>query len=137
MSDEEKELEKIRQKEMKELQKAIKKITASEHVVTLTDSTFDTTIKNASKPILVDFWAEWCMPCRMMAPVVEELARDYAGKAIFAKINVDENCETAERFYVTSIPFFILFKNGQPVEQILGAVGRKPLEEAIKKHLTT
>jgi len=137
MSDEEKELEKIRQKEMKELQKAIKKITASEHVVTLTDSTFDTTIKNASKPILVDFWAEWCMPCRMMAPVVEELARDYAGKAVFAKINVDENCETAERFNVVSIPFFIIFKNGQPVEQILGAVGRKPLEEAIKKQLKT
>lgn len=132
---EDEELEKIRQKEMKELQKAIKKITVSEHAVTLTDSTFEATIENASMPVLVDFWAAWCMPCRMMAPIIEELARDYDGKAMFAKINVDENCETAERFCITSIPFFIIFKNGQPVEQILGAVGRKPLEEAIKKHL--
>mgnify|MGYP001060483745 CR=1 FL=1 len=108
----EEELEKIRQKEIDELQRAIKKITASEEVVTLTDSTFDATIRNASVPILVDFWAEWCMPCRMMAPVIEELAHDYAGKAMFAKINVDENCETAERFCITSIPFFIIFKNG-------------------------
>jgi len=110
---------------------------ASEKVMMLTDSTFGTTINNASAPILVDFWAEWCMPCRMMAPVIEELARDYAGKAVFAKINVDENPETAMRFNIVSIPFFIIFKNGQPVEQILGAVGRKPLEEAIKKQLKT
>lgn len=67
--------------------------------------------------------------------LIEELAQDYAGKALFAKINVDENCETAGRFNIVSIPFFIVFKNGQPVEQILGAVGRKPLEEAIKKQL--
>lgn len=134
---EDEELEKIRQKEMKELQRAIKKITVSEHVVTLTDSTFEATINDTSMPILVDFWADWCMPCRMMAPVLKELAHDYAGKAVFAKINVDENCETAERFNIVSIPFFIIFKNGQPVEKILGAVGRKPLEDAIRKHLKT
>jgi thioredoxin 1 len=130
------ELEKIRQKKLSQLRKS-KEAPASENVVAVTDSTFDATIKNASIPVLVDFWAEWCMPCRMMAPVIAELAHDYAGKAMFAKINVDENPETAERFNVASIPFFIVFKNGQPVEQILGAVGRKPLEEAIKKHLAT
>lgn len=132
----EEELEKIRQKKLSQLRKS-KETKVSEGVVTLTDSTFNTAISNASKPILVDFWAAWCMPCRMMAPVIEGLARDYAGKAVFAKINVDENCETAERFNVVSIPFFIIFKNGQPIEQILGTVGRKPLEEAIKKHLAT
>jgi len=131
------ELEKIRQKKLSQLLKEGKETTASKGVVALTDSTFDTTINNASQPILVDFWAEWCMPCRIMAPVIEELAHDYAGKAKFAKINVDENLETAERFCITSIPFFIMFKNGKPVEQILGACGRKPLEEAIKKHLAT
>jgi len=131
----EEELEKIKQKKLSQLRKS--KETATKGVVTLTDFTFDATIKNASLPILIDFWAEWCMPCRMMAPVIEELAHDYAGKAMFAKINVDENCETAERFNIVSIPFFIIFKNGQPVEKILGAVGRKPLEDAIRKHLAT
>jgi len=133
----EEELEKIRQKKQKQLLGKSKEARASENIVTLTDSTFDTTIGNASLPILVDFWAEWCMPCRMMAPVIEELAHDYAGKALFAKINVDENPETAEHFNIVSIPFFIIFKNGCAVEQILGACGRKPLEEAIKKHLAT
>jgi len=131
----EEELEKIKQKKLSQLRKS--KETATKGVVTLTDFTFDATIKNASLPILIDFWAEWCMPCRMMAPVIEELAHDYAGKAMFAKINVDENCETAERFNIVSIPFFIIFKNGQPVEKILGAVGRKPLEDSIRKHLAT
>jgi thioredoxin 1 len=133
----EEELGKIRQKKLEQLKRKSKETVTSEGVVTLTDSTFDITIKNTSKPVLVDFWAEWCMPCRMMAPAIEELAHDYAGKALFAKINVDENPETAERFNVVSIPFFIVFKNGQPVEQILGAVGRKPLEDAIKKQLKT
>jgi len=131
------ELEKIRQKKLRQLKRKGNEAMTSEGVITLTDSTFDTAIKNTSKPILVDFWAEWCMPCRMMAPIIEELARDYSGKTVFAKINVDENCETAERFNVVSIPSFIIFKNGQPVEQILGACGPKPLEEAIKKHLAT
>jgi thioredoxin 1 len=134
---EDEELEKIKQKKIDQLQRAIRKITASENVVTLTDSTLDKAISNASSPILVDFWAEWCMPCRMMAPVINELAHDYAGKALFAKINVDENPQTSQRFNIVSIPFFVIFKNGQPVEQILGAVGRKPLEEAIKKQLET
>jgi len=133
----EEELEKIRQKKLSQLLRKSKEARASENIVTLTDSTFDTTINNASMPILVDFWAEWCMPCRMMAPVIEELAHDYAGKALLAKINVDENPETSERFTIVSIPFFIIFKNGCAVEHILGAVGRKPLEEAIKKHLAT
>jgi thioredoxin 1 len=133
----EEELKKIRQKKIEQLLKKGKETVTSENIVTLTDSTFNTTISNASLPVLVDFWAEWCMPCRMMAPIIEELAHDYAGKTMFAKINVDENPETTEHFNIVSIPFFIIFRNGQPVEQILGAVGRKPLEEAIKKHLAT
>jgi len=133
MSDEK--LEKIRQKKLDQLLRKNKMAIASENVVTLTDSTFDKAVSNASVPILVDFWADWCMPCRMMAPIIEELAHDYVGKTKFAKINVDENPQTAERFNIVSIPFFIIFKNGCPVEHLLGAIGRKPLEEAIKKHL--
>jgi len=75
------------------------------------------------------------MPCRIMAPVVEELARDYAGKAIFAKLNVDENPEVASRYNIMSIPHFIIFRNGHPAEEIVGAVGRGPLENALKKYL--
>jgi len=132
---EDEELEKIRQKKLSQLSKKTKEAKAPEGVVKLTDANFETTVCNASMPVLVDFWADWCMPCRMMAPVIEELACEYAGKAIFAKINVDENPNTAERFNVASIPFFIIFVHGQPIEHVLGAVGRKPLEDAIKKHL--
>ncbi|RLI41733.1 thioredoxin, partial [Candidatus Bathyarchaeota archaeon] len=96
---------------------------------------FEEFIKNAKLPILVDFWAEWCMPCKIMAPVMEELAQEYAEKAVFAKLNVDENLEVASRYNVMSIPLFIIFKEGRPVERIVGAVGRGPLEEALKKQL--
>ncbi len=106
----------------------------TEGVVVLNDSNFDDTLKTAGLPVLVDFWAEWCFPCRMMAPVVEELARDYAEKAVFAKLNVDENPATASRYGVMSIPLFIIFKDGKPVEKVVGAVGRGPLEDALKKH---
>lgn len=134
MSDD-KEFEKIRQKKRDELLRKDKVTSKTGDVVVLTGSTFDSTVKGASLPVLVDFWADWCMPCRMMVPVIEELACEYVGKAVFAKINVDENPEIAERFNVVNIPFFVIFKNGQPIEQIIGAVGRKPLEEAIKKHM--
>jgi thioredoxin 1 len=129
---EDKELEKMRIKKMKEMMKRKKK---TKGVTPLNSSNFEEFIKNASVPVIVDFWAAWCMPCKIMAPVMEELADDYAEKAIFAKLNIDENLEVANRYNVMSIPLFIIFKQGRPVERIVGAVGRGPLEEAVKKQL--
>jgi len=128
------ELERIRAKKLKEfLEKGEKQ--KREDIVTLTSSSFDKFLENTNLPVLVDFWAEWCMPCRIMAPVMEELARDYAGKAVFARVNVDENPEVASRYAIMSIPHFIIFRNGRPAGRIVGAVGRGPLEEALKKYL--
>lgn len=132
--EEDKELERIRGKKLNELMEKSKKAKTS-GVVTLESSNFDTTIENASKPVLIDFWAGWCMPCKVMAPIIEEMASDLAGKAILAKVNVDENPEISQRFNIVSIPHFIIFMKGKPVERIVGAVGRGPLEEALTKHL--
>ena len=131
---EDEELERIRYRKLKKFM-AESKRTEVKGVITLESSSFDKVVENANMPVLVDFWAEWCMPCRIMAPVMEELARDYAGKAIFAKINVDENPEVSQHFSIMSIPHFIIFKDGKPVERIVGAVGRETLEKSLKKHL--
>jgi len=101
----------------------------------LTDANFNEALASTKKPVLVDFWAAWCGPCRMMAPVVEELARDYTGRAEFAKLNTDENKVTSARFQVMSIPNFIIFVDGRPMEKVVGAVGRQRLEAALRKHL--
>lgn len=132
--EEDKELEKIRSSKLKKMMEESKK-TNVKGVITLESSNFDRTLKDTNTPVLVDFWAGWCMPCIVMAPAIEELARDYAGKATFAKLNVDENPEVSQRYNIMSIPHFIIFKDGKPVERIVGAVGRGPLENALKKHL--
>lgn len=85
---------------------------------------------------LIDFWAEWCGPCKMMAPVLEELKKDYAGKLTIKEVNVDENEEEASRFGVLSIPTYVIMKDGQEVARLIGAVGKGPLEEKIKAHLS-
>ncbi len=131
------ELERIKRKKMEELLKKMKKKEGGKVVdkpVHLTDANFDEAL--AKYPILVvDFWAEWCMPCRMIAPVIEELAREYAGKVVFGKLNVDENPSTAMKFGIMSIPTLIIFKNGKIVDKIIGAVPKEYLKARIDQHL--
>jgi thioredoxin 1 len=97
----------------------------------VTDATFDAEVLQSDKPVLVDFWAEWCGPCRMIAPVVEEMAGEYEGKAKITKLDVDANPQVSMMFGIRSIPTLLIFKNGKIVDQIVGAVP-KPM---LKKHL--
>ena len=130
------ELKKIKERMLREMMTPNKKgILADGSVTELDASSFDTAIANSTKPVLVDFWAGWCMPCNMMKPIFEAMARDYAGKAYFAKVDIDRNPSVAMKFDVMSIPNFIVFNNGRPVDRVVGAVGRPGLESALRKHL--
>ena len=102
---------------------------------TLTDSTFDETIGSASRPVIVDFWAEWCGPCKMIAPILEEIATEQAGKLTVAKLNIDDNPEAARRFDVMSIPTLIVFQDGQPKKKLIGAKGKGQLLEELSEFL--
>lgn len=101
----------------------------------VTDQTFDKEVLQSDQPVLVDFWAAWCGPCRMIAPTVEALAREYAGKAKVAKVNVDENQLIPTQYNIRGIPTLLLFKDGRVQEQLVGAAGRDVIENMIKKHL--
>ena len=100
----------------------------------MTDKNFDDTIKS-NKLVLVDFWASWCGPCRALAPTIEQMAQEYAGKALIAKLNVDENPEKAECFQVFSIPTMVVFKDGCEVERMVGLCAKKNIDDALTKHM--
>ena len=104
------------------------------NAIEVTDDTLATKIEGSEGLAVVDFWATWCAPCRMIAPIVEQLAGDYAGKATVAKLDVDSNQRTAARFNVRSIPTILFFKDGKLVDQVVGAVPRPPLEAKFKEH---
>ena len=108
---------------------------ASENITTITDQNFEGEVLKASQPVLIDFWATWCGPCRAIAPVVEQLAKEYAGKLKVGKVNIDEHPKTPTAYDVRSIPTLLLFKDGKVVGQIVGAVPRPKIEDLIKKAL--
>jgi thioredoxin 1 len=101
---------------------------AGENVVVVTDDNFDSVVVNSGKPAVVDFWAAWCGPCRMIAPHVEALADEYAGKAIVAKLDVDTSRQTAMRFGIQSIPTLLFFKNGTLADRLVGVADRKVIK---------
>ncbi len=108
----------------------------TKQVMTVTDDTFTQTIEESDGLALVDFWAEWCGPCRIVGPVVEELAGDYADKGVkVGKVDVDENPRTASRFGIRSIPSILFFKDGAHVDTVVGAVPKSHLEKKIQEHL--
>ncbi len=103
--------------------------------VEVTDSTFTTEVLNSPIPVVVDFWAVWCGPCKMIAPIVEEIAGEYAGKVKVVKLDVDKNPDTSMKFAIRSIPTVMVFKGGKVVEQVIGAVPKRNLVDKIVPHL--
>jgi thioredoxin 1 len=99
----------------------------ADDIVTLSDATFDETVAGSDTPVLVDFWAEWCGPCKMIAPTLAEIATEQRGKLTIGKLNVDDNPDTARRFDVMSIPTLLVFKDGQQVKRLVGAKGKGQL----------
>lgn len=106
---------------------------ASPHIKTATDGTFEKEVLGGTKPALVDFWAVWCAPCRALAPIIDEVADRYAGKLDVFKLDIDNNPETPARFGVRGIPTVILFKGGQVVDQVVGAVPKSEIERLVQK----
>lgn len=107
----------------------------SEKVQHVTTADFDSAVLNSAEPVLVDFWATWCGPCRAIAPALEELADTYAGRARIVKVNVDEQRELAVKYHVRSIPYLVLFKDGQKVDEQIGAVAKSELAKLLDKAL--
>ncbi len=108
---------------------------AAENVQTFTDGNFEDTVLKAGGPVLVDFWAEWCGPCKRLGPTIDQLASDYAGKVTIGKLNVDDNPNTASKFQIRGIPAVLLFKDGQVVETVVGLAPKEDFKRAIDKHI--
>jgi thioredoxin 1 len=131
------ELEQIKIRKISEMMERARKSKPSVSTTSplnLTDNDFESTIR-ANKLVIVDCWAAWCYPCRLISPIVEELANEYSSVALFAKLNVDENPITASRYYVQNIPTILIIKNGIEVDRVIGAVLKAQIEAALRKHL--
>ena len=107
----------------------------SEHIQYVSDATFDAEVLQSPLPVLVDYWAEWCGPCRMIAPILDEIAKEYAGRLTVAKLNVDENQQTPQKFGIRGIPTLMLFKNGNIEATKVGAVSKSQLAAFIDSHI--
>ncbi|HOD66720.1 MAG TPA: thioredoxin [candidate division Zixibacteria bacterium] len=103
--------------------------------ITVTDDSFEQEVIQADKPVIVDFWATWCGPCKMIAPILEEVAREYADRVKVAKIDVDSNTEVARKFGIMSIPSLIFFKNGEELDRVVGAIPKSQLTQRLEKVL--
>jgi thioredoxin 1 len=135
ISEENEELRRIREKKLRELMRLKeRKQEMSAKPVHVTDSNFNEIVSERSLA-LIDFWASWCGPCVVIAPIIEELAKEYAGKVLVGRLNVDENRKTAERFQVFSIPTLLIMKNGKEVDRIVGLVPKSYVEARLKKYL--
>jgi len=105
------------------------------NVMNVTDTSFEQEVKKSSVPVLVDFWAPWCGPCRALAPVIDELAGEYSGKLKVVKVNTDDCLQTAQNYHISGIPTLILFKDGEPVEQMVGNHKKSTLTDVLNRHL--
>jgi len=110
---------------------------ASESVLTITDENFESEVMQSDVPVLLDFWAEWCMPCRMVAPAVEELAAEYAGRAKIGKVDTDENRNVAVKLGISAIPTLMVFKNGELVKRLVGVQAKRDLAAALDAALAS
>jgi len=136
MAAEDKDLEAIKQRKMAELQRLAEAALKISTPVVLTDANFALEVSK-HQLLLVDFWASWCGPCRAVAPIIEQLAREYSGKVVFGKVNVDENQRLAGSFGIQSIPTMMLFRKGKPIEVMVGALPKGQIENKIKHHLSS
>jgi thioredoxin 1 len=108
----------------------------SERVSTVTDSTFEKDVLQSTKPVLVDFWAAWCAPCRMLAPTIDAIAEQFGDNAQVVKVNVDDSTSTAQRYGIKGIPTLILFNGGKEVERVVGATSKESISRMIEKHVS-
>jgi thioredoxin 1 len=119
-----------------EVSKRTKGNTAMSNATAVTAADFDTEVLHSDQPVLVDFWAPWCMPCRMLAPTIDQLAAEYTGKAKVVKVNTDENQDLAGKYGIRGIPTLILFKNGEPVDRVVGVQSKPALADRLDKVVT-
>ena len=135
-NEDKKEIERIKRRKMREMEEMIKEedneATREGHPLIMNDNTFTEIIKKYPL-VVVDCWAPWCAPCRMVTPIIEELAKEYNGKVTFGKLNIDENLRTATEFGIMAIPTLLIFKNGRFVDNVIGALPKRHLEAKIKE----